>query len=161
MAGSMRALLYARERLEEVTGMLDQPPMPDDVLGVVAEIGIEQGAVMVAGYANGDARLLFTMGGGLLGDLYQFPNIAEAAKTLCAIAQSLVGQMPVEKNLPPLPTVDNVRMAVLTTAHQYASEAPGPEIIQPAHPLQKAFAAATRLFEELQALQDSANSKPQ
>ncbi len=90
MGPALRDLLYSKERLKEVVSMLDQPATAASILGVVMEIGLPEGAAMVAGYANGDARLLWSMGGGLLGDLYQHKEIAEAAKSLCATVQPLL-----------------------------------------------------------------------
>jgi hypothetical protein len=189
MAGDLRDLLYAKERLEEVAGMLGpeaDASVPEDkrVLGVVVEIGLQPSevmmaadaeavasgtgpgmtflmpeAVMIAGYANGDARLLRTSGGGLLGDLYQFPNIAEAAKALCAAAQPLVEKLSPRSGLPPLPAVDMVQFTVLTIGQLYSSQAPGPEVIKPGHVLHEVDTAALHLFEQLRALQEQANAQ--
>jgi len=188
MAGDLRDLLYAKERLEEVAGMLGpaaDASVPDDnrVLGVVVEIGLQPSevmmaadaeavasgtgpgmtflmpeAVMIAGYANGDARLLRTSGGGLLGDLYTFSNIAEAAKALCAAAQPLIEKLSPQSELPPLPAVDMVQFTVLTVGQRYSSQAPGPEVIKPGHILHEVYAAASHLFDQLRALQDQADA---
>jgi hypothetical protein len=116
-------------------------------------------AVMIAGYANGDARLLRTSGGGLLGDLYQFPNIAEAAKTLCATVQPLLEKLSPQSELPPLPVVDMVHVTVLTMKQRYSSQAPGPEVIKPGHVLHAVYGAASNLFDQLRALQEQANAQ--
>jgi len=189
MAGDLRDLLYAKERLEEVAGMLgptaDASVAEDKrVLGVVVEIGLQPSevmmaadaqavasgtgpgmtfmmpeAVMIAGYANGDARLLRSSGGGLLGDLYTFPNIAEAAKALCAAAQPLIEKLSPQSELPSLPAVDIVQVTVLTMKQRYSSEAPGPEVIKPGHMLHAVYAAASNLFDQLRALQEQANAQ--
>src|SRR5205823_5157528 len=160
------------ERLEEVAGMLGpaaDASVPEDkrVLGVVVEIGLQPSevmmaadagavrsgtgpgmtflmpeAVMIAGYANGDARLLRTSGGGLLGDLYTFSNVAEAAKALCAVAQPLIEKLSPWSDVPPLPAVDMVQVTVLTIKQRYASQAPGPEVIKPGHLLYAVYTSA-------------------
>lgn len=159
MSTSIRDLLYAKERLEEVAGMLPEQGAPTTVLGVVVEIGLPQDTVMIAGYANGDARLFWGTGGGFLGELYQFPDIAEAAKALCACAKPLIGELPLESDLPSVPAADVVRVAVLTLEERYASSAAGPEIIKPGHMLNATFTAANKLFEQLQVLQEQMGKK--
>jgi hypothetical protein len=155
----MRDLLYIKERLEEVAGMLPQPVAPATVLGVVVEIGLPNDTILIAGYANGDARLLWDSGGGMVGDLYNISNIAEAAKALCDAAQYLPQHLAVETTLPPLPAQDIVRIAVLTMDQRFATQAPGPQIVHPDHPLHATFTAANNLFEQLQALQEKTKEK--
>jgi len=159
MGVSMRDLLYAKARLDEVAGTLDHTPTPTEVVVVVVEIGLPQDFVMIAGYANGDARLFHDSGGGLLGDLFQFANIAEAAKALCAAAQPSLEQLTPESTVPPPPALDIVRISALTLAQLYSREAPGPEIIKPGHPLNATFAAANNLFDQLNQLQESADAQ--
>jgi hypothetical protein len=159
MADSLRDLLYAKERLDEVAGMLGHTPAPGDVLGAVVEIGLPGDAVMIAGYANGDARLFHETGGGVVGDLYQFANIAEAAKALCAAAQSALQSLSPQSEVPPLPAEDIVQVSALTMEQIYSSQAPGPQIIEAGHALNHVFVAANNLFDQLQQLQESAGAQ--
>jgi hypothetical protein len=184
MADSMRDLLYAKQRLEEVAGMLGPAfgagvPEGKRVLGVVVEIGLQpsnvaiaadaeavasgtgpgmsflmQEAVMIAGYANGDARLLWTTGGAVVGNLYMFKEIADAARNLCSLTQSLLDQLQPQPAIPPLPAVDVVRVTALTLKNMYSTEVPGPEIIGSGHPLNPIYLAARKLYDEVQALNE-------
>ena len=159
----MRDLLYSQVRLEEIRSLLE-PDVPASsiadsirVLGVVTEIGLQDGVFMIAGYANGDARLIYSNGGGLLGDLYQYPNIAQAARRAVSTAQSLLDALPIELDLPPLPTADVVRIAILTMNERHAIQVPGPAIIMRMHPLNALFSATNDLATELFNLQTSLN----
>jgi hypothetical protein len=184
MADSMRDLLYSKQRLEEVAQMLGPVSgagVIDEnrVLGVVVEIGLQpsevtmaadaeavssgtgpgmsflmQEAVMIAGYANGDARLLWTAGGGVVGDLYQFKEIADAARNLCSLLQPLLDQLQPQAAVPPLPATDIVRVTALTSQSLYSTEVPGPEIIVSTHPLNPVYVAARKLYDEVQALNE-------
>jgi hypothetical protein len=155
----LRELLYSKERLDEVAGMLDHAPARGEVLGVVVEIGLPGDTVMIAGYANGDARLFHDSGGGLLGDLFRFPDIAEAAKALCATAQPAQQDLTPQSAVPPLPAIDLVQVSALTIGQLYSSQAPGPEIIEPGHKLNSIFVAANNLFDHLSRLQDNAEAQ--
>lgn len=168
----LRDLLYSQARLEETQSLL-QPtdpayliPEANRVLGVVAEIGYpHQVAIIIAGFANGDARVLSSKGGGLLGDLSQHPDIASAAKALVATAlvataQPLYTTLPIETDLPPLSPPDLVRFALLTKHERRVAQAPGPEIIQPGHPLHVIFTAMNNLVTQLQDLMDRMDSFP-
>ena len=184
MADSLRDLLYAKQRLEEVAGMLgpgiDAGVAEDKrVLGVVVEIGLPpsnvvlaadaeavtlgtssttsymiQEVVMIAGYANGDARVLWTTGGGIVGDLYQFKEIADAARNLCSLAQPLVEQLQHQADVPPLPATDIVQVTVLTSQSLYSTQVRGPEIIGPNHPFNPVYVAARKLYDEVQAISE-------
>jgi hypothetical protein len=155
MPNPLRDLLFSSARLEETASMLAHPPTPSDVLGVVVEIGLPDNAVIIAGYANGDARLLWDSGGAVVGDLYQFNEIATAAKALCSTAQSLLDHLPSQPDIPPLPQVDIVQVTALTPGGLYSSHAPGPDIITSTHPLKPLYAAAMVLYKEVQALNES------
>jgi hypothetical protein len=152
----LRKLLYQQQWLDEVeSGLgLDQPAAPDRVLGVVTEIGLESNAVIVAGFANGDARLLWTSGGGLIGMLSAYPAINKAARELVAVAQPLVSGIPVEDEVPPVPAEAMVRFALLTRGGCHAIEVPGPEVIQPYHPLYTLYTGMNNLLTELRLVQE-------
>jgi len=189
MADSMRDLLYAKQRLEEVAGMLGPDfgagvPEEKRVLGVVVEIGLPpsnvtlaadadamtlgtgsgiaymiQEAVMIAGYANGDARLVWSSGGAVVGDLYQFKEIADAARDLCSLTQPLLEHLQTQSSVPPLPDTDIVQVTALTAQSLYSTQVPGPEIIGPTHPLDTIYVAARKLYEEIQALNEGSGQQ--
>jgi hypothetical protein len=155
----LRELLFSRHRLDESLNVY-RPEIetleeadPDLVLGVVTEMGMRGGAVIIAGFANGDARMLWTSGGGLLGDLSVFPNIANAAKKLVETAGPYVSQLPLVKDHP-LPERKRVRISILTPGGVHATDESEAEIQMPAHPLFDLFVATNSLITELRQLEE-------
>lgn len=91
------------------------------VLGVVVEMGKDEGAFIVAGYADGDARMLWTTGGGLLGPMQDHPEVAGEAKSLTKKAEPATTFLPIKVERP-LPTVGRVRFAILTPAGMHVAD---------------------------------------
>ena len=91
------------------------------VLGVVVELGEDEGTFIVAGYADGDARMLWTTGGGLLGQMQEQREVAEAAKSLVKSAEPATAFLPL-KTERPLPTPGRVRFAILTPAGMHVAD---------------------------------------
>lgn len=119
-----RVVLQAWSVLRELG---ERPPadVADKVLGVVAEIGVDVGVMIVAGYQDGESRILWTTGGGLIGTPTDEKVIA-AAKELALAGQPLAGQ-PLAGQLPhaadrPLPKPKRVRFALLTLGGMRAGE---------------------------------------
>lgn len=156
----LRGMLFLQERLIEAQSALpaDDPgltiPEENRVLGVVTEIGLEQLTIIVAGYINGDARLLNTLGGGLLGNLYEYPQVARSARILVDTAQNLFDYSSVDTNSRPLPVANMVRFTLLTLHERRVVEIPGPEVITPNHPFHPLFQATTLLSDELHNIQE-------
>jgi hypothetical protein len=153
----LRDLLYSGQRLDEAReGAGDAPKgvsERDRVLGVVTELGVGGGVAIAAGFANGDARLFFSSGGGLIGDLSQFHGIDRAARALVATAQLMLNSTPrAEGN--DLPGQDMVRFALLTPGGVHAVTAPGPEVTSPGSPLYPLFVAANDLLTELRLVEE-------
>ncbi len=92
----------------------------NQVLGVVVEIEYEQSVVIVAGYADGESRLLLGGGGGgVIGKKESFPEETRvAAKELVAAAQPFVSNLPLE-TARDLPKQGQVRFALLTSSGTY------------------------------------------
>lgn len=165
---NLRSLLYSDQWLDEVKSTLHPGdpalsiPESERVLAVITEItwGADKGSEALAGFANGNARLLYSLGGGILGDLFQFSNIAASAKALVSIGQNAFASLPVEQDLPSLPPIDHVRVAVLTATERKAITVPGPEIIRPEHPLFRLFQSRNELWTQLFELQKSGNRQP-
>jgi hypothetical protein len=152
---SLRDLLYSSEWLKEV----ETAPGPgkvsqDQLYGVVVEVGLDEGAVTIAGFANGDARLLYSTGGGLIGSLSIYPEVARAAATLCKVGQQMLEAFPEESQVPPLPQAGIARFALLTPGGRRATEVPIGDVTQPGHPVYTLFTAATNLLTKLNDVQN-------
>jgi hypothetical protein len=153
----MRDLLYAPQRLDEVREGAGDAPVgvaaSDRVLGVVTEMGIGGGIAIAAGFANGDARLFLSSGGGLIGDMSRFQGVDRAARALVATGQLMLGSIPREEGNE-LPRPDMVRFALLTPGGVHAATAPGPDVTSPGNPLYPLFVAANDLLTELRLVEE-------
>ena len=128
----------------------EAPPakQADDVLGVVVEISINEGVVIIAGYSDGAARYFFSRGGGVIGD--DMPeSVKQAAKALTQTAAPLVrtAAAGVRQGLP---ARTHVRVSLLTPSGIRVAEAAGGSPEDPKHPLHAVYMAAFKLFEEIQ-----------
>lgn len=85
---------------------------PEDVFGVVMEMGISSSVVTLACFADGDARVYYKTGGGMIGGI-SHENVRAASKDLVARAQKAQGRM-IKTTAYPLPADDRVRFYVLT-----------------------------------------------
>ncbi|MFY9826973.1 MAG: hypothetical protein WAM82_36815 [Thermoanaerobaculia bacterium] len=85
---------------------------PEDVFGVVMEMGISSSVVTLACFADGDARVYYKTGGGMIGGI-SHENVRVASKDLVARAQKAQGRM-IKTTTYPLPADDRVRFYVLT-----------------------------------------------
>lgn len=89
------------------------------VLGVIAEIEYKGTVVIVAGYADGESRLFFGSGGGLIGEKEKFPEeTRRGAKELVVAAQPFVNNLPLE-DAHDLPKQGQVRFSLLTSNGTY------------------------------------------
>jgi hypothetical protein len=104
---------------------------PDDAFGMLMEIGISGSVVTLACFRDGDARLLYKSGGGMIGGI-SHENVRKAAQELVALAQAALPRMtPASEQ--PLPGPDRIRFYVLTgrgvmtaeTDRKSLSERPG------------------------------------
>jgi hypothetical protein len=156
---ALRELLFSEQRLSEslnadgAQAQSLQDVEPDRVLGVVTEMGYSRGIVIIAGFANGDARLLWTTGGGLIGDLSRFPNIARAAQELVRVGQEYVHSFPMSTERS-LPAPDRVRFSLLTPGGVHATEESEFNVQMPGHPLFDLFVATNALITELRLLEE-------
>jgi hypothetical protein len=85
---------------------------PEDVFGVVMEMGISSSVVTLACFADGDARVYYKTGGGMIGGV-SHENVRAASRDLVARAQKAQGRM-IKTTTYPTPADDRVRFYVLT-----------------------------------------------
>ncbi len=142
-----------RSRIQAWTALRElgeSPPakQADEVLGVVVEISLNEGVVIIAGYSDGAARYFFSRGGGVIGD--NLPEAAkQAAKALTQTAAPLARTMAAGVRQA-LPARTHVRVSLLTPSGIRVAEAEGGRPEDPKHPLHAVYMAAFKLFEEIQ-----------
>lgn len=151
-----RHLLSAKEMRSHIEAWtvlreLGEAPPADqayDVLGVVVEISIDGGVVIVAGYADGAARYFFSRGGGVIGD--DMPEaIKQAAKTLTQTAAPLARTMAAGVRQG-LPARMHVRVTLLTPSGMRVGEVADGRAEDPKNQLHEVYMAAYKLFQEIQ-----------
>jgi hypothetical protein len=85
---------------------------PEEPYGVLMEMGSAASVVTLACFADGDARILYKTGGGMIGGI-SHENVRKAAKELVVLAQKALPRMTPAASYP-LPGPDRVRFYVLT-----------------------------------------------
>ena len=142
-----------RSRIQGWTALRElgeSPPakQADEVLGVVFEISLDEGVVIIAGYSDGAARYFFSRGGGVIGDNMPAP-VKQAAKALTLTAAPLVRTTAagVRRGLP---ARARVRVSILTPSGMRVAEEARGSVEDPKHPLHATYMAAFKLFEEIQ-----------
>ena len=160
----LRDLLYSEERLDEAMEV-HRPQYktlkeldPNTVLGVVVDIGLQGGTATVAGFANGDARLFWNTGGGIIGDMRDYPAIAQAAKVLVETAQPIVTSLPVETTHP-LALPQRIRFALLTPGGTHVADEAQDEVQKPSHRLYPLFLAMNDLLTQLRLLDETTKGR--
>jgi hypothetical protein len=125
-------------------GVMPSPSEAAEVLGVVAEIGTENGAAVVFGMRDGDASMYFSSGGGHIGGGGQ-PHINAAARRLAKVAAGVVEALPLVDEHP-LPAAGRVRISILTPAGVRAADEDPAELARGGHPLSPVFAGANNII---------------
>ena len=95
----------------------DSKPQAGDaeVLGVICEIGDPDGLVVIAGFFDGQGRLLLGSGGGVVGNTADNESVAAAAQQLVLAATPVASKWAVRRNRS-LPEVGQARIVLLTPA---------------------------------------------
>lgn len=109
-------LEYAAIRLlNELRPETKQRAGDTEVLGVICEIGATDGLVVVAGFFDGQARLLLGDGGGVIGNTAGNERIAAAAQQVVFAATPIAPKWSVRRNRS-LPETGQARIVLLTPA---------------------------------------------
>ncbi len=125
----------------------------EKVLGVVAEMGFDEGAAIIAGFADGEARMFLTSGGGIIGEMRD-EGVITAAKALVERAENLTPLLPLETERP-LPAPDRIRLVLLTPAGMRAVDEAVQDIENPGHELHSVYIAMHELLSNLIRLYES------
>ncbi len=143
--------LKAREQIQawaiwRELGFLPDRRDAEKVLGVVVEMGLEKAAAVVAGYADGEARMFWTTGGLIAG--LEDDSVLAAAKALVDTAQPALELLPIDTRRP-LPAPGWVRFAILTPAGMHTADLEKQAVEKPSHRLFPVYVAMHRLLNSL------------
>jgi hypothetical protein len=126
-------------------GVTPEPSEASLVLGVIMEIGLDDGStVLVFGLSDGSASVYFSNGGGNIGGQAR-PEINAAAQELTATASAFLESVPLTEEHP-LPGDGQVRLSILTPAGVHAAAAPQAELVSGNSPLSPLYKAATQII---------------
>jgi hypothetical protein len=127
--------------LETPRGELDlhveDPTLP---WGVLTEIGFDKGTATIVAFADGNASLYWSSGGGSIGG-FRVPSVRDAAKACVEVAGELVGEMHSASAFP-LPVDGEVIFYARTDAGVIAASAPEDDLAGGQHALSPLFYAA-------------------
>jgi hypothetical protein len=92
----------------------------DELYGALMEMGIPNSVVTLACFADGDARLYYKTGGGMIGGV-DHETVRAASREFIALAQKALPRM-IKTTNHPLPDPDRVRFYVLTPRGVFTTE---------------------------------------
>lgn len=93
---------------------------PTDAYGALMEMGISSSVVTLACFADGDARVLYKAGGGMIGGI-SHENVRKVSREFIALAQRALAGM-TKTTDHPLPGPDKLRFYVLTPRGVFTTE---------------------------------------
>ncbi|HVT16360.1 MAG TPA: hypothetical protein VHQ90_09315 [Thermoanaerobaculia bacterium] len=93
---------------------------PGEPYGVLMEMGMSNSVVTLACFADGDARLFYKTGGGMIGGI-SHDSVRKVSKDLVALARKAAPRM-IRTTNHPLPGPDRVRFYVLTVGGVLTTE---------------------------------------
>ncbi|MEA2602634.1 MAG: hypothetical protein QOF89_3626 [Acidobacteriota bacterium] len=93
---------------------------PTDAYGALMEMGISSSVVTLACFADGDARVLYKTGGGMIGGI-SHENVRKVSREFIALAQKALAGMTKAADHP-LPGPDKLRFYVLTPRGVFTTE---------------------------------------
>ncbi|MES1157489.1 MAG: hypothetical protein ABUL67_00190 [Haliangium ochraceum] len=115
------------------------------VLGVIMEVGLDEGATaLVFGLSDGSASLYLSTGGGNIGGQTR-EHINAAARELSALAAEFVPTLPLTE-VHPLPGPGRARFSILTPAGVHTGEGEQEQLAQGNEPLSPLYNAANDII---------------
>ncbi|AXT86646.1 hypothetical protein C6I20_16715 [Aeromicrobium sp. A1-2] len=149
VSAALRAMVLST-RPDELGLNADEP---DRVFGVVMELGRDLDVVTVVALLDGTASRYLSTGGGTVGAGEHEP-VAEAARSLVAMGQVLVGQTEPESNFPS-PAPGRVRFHLLTVGGGRTADATARELDDRRHGLSPLYEVGVALTMQIDRLGDS------
>jgi hypothetical protein len=149
---------YMRLRLEAlgtVAARLGLPGelKPTDPYGVLMEMGIPKSVVTLAAFADGDARLYYKTGGGMVGGV-SHESVRKAAQEFVALSRKVLGRMTKTTEYP-LPAPDRVRFYVLTPRGVFTTETDRQRLGETASDLSTLFYSGQEVVTQMRQVQET------
>lgn len=124
----------------------------DEPYGLLMELGIPNSVVTLACFADGDARVYYKTGGGMVGGVAH-ESIRKASKDLVAQTQRILPRM-TKTNTHPLPDQDRVRFYALTPRGTFTAETDRRNLANPQNELASLFASGQEVVAQMRQVQE-------
>lgn len=125
---------------------------PNEPYGVLMEMGIPSSVVTLACFANGDARLYYKTGGGMVGGI-SHEKIRKAAQEFTALARKTMTRMSRVTSYP-VPAEDRVRFYVLTPRGVFTTETDREALGEPGNELAPLFYSGQEVVTQMRQVQE-------
>ncbi len=126
---------------------------PNDPYGVIMEMGIPKSVVTLAAFADGDARLYYKTGGGMVGGI-SHQNVRRAAQEFVDLSRKVLGRMTKVTEYP-LPDPDRVRFYVLTPRGVFSTETDRQRLGETASDLSSLFRSGQEVVTQMRQVQET------
>jgi hypothetical protein len=149
---------YMRLRYQAFTTIAARLGLPgelkaNDPYGVIMEMGIPKSVVTLAAFADGDARLYYKTGGGMVGGI-SHQNVRQAAQEFVALSRKVLGRMTKVTEYP-LPEPDRVRFYVLTPRGVFTTETDRQRLGETASDLSNLFRSGQEVVTQMRQVQET------
>ena len=125
---------------------------PNDPYGALMEMGIPNSVVTLAAFADGDARLYYKTGGGMVGGI-SHQNVRQAAQEFVGLSRKVLGRMAKTTEYP-LPEPDRVRFYVLTPRGVFTTETDRQRLGETASDLSNLFRSGQEVVTQMRQVQE-------
>jgi hypothetical protein len=120
--------------------------------GAVMEMGISNSIVTLAAFADGDAKVFYQTGGGMIGGIAH-ETTRNAAKAFVAATGKALSRLARTTGLPPLPGPDRVRFSALTPRGLYSTEVGREDLGDKSDPLSALFYSGQEVVAQMRQVQ--------
>lgn len=126
---------------------------PNDPYGALMEMGIPKSVVTLAAFADGDARLYYKTGGGMVGGI-SHESVRRAAQEFVGLSRKVLGRMTKVSEYP-LPEPDRVRFYVLTPRGVFTTETDRQRLGETASDLSTLFRSGQEVVTQMRQVQEN------
>jgi hypothetical protein len=126
---------------------------PNEPFGILMEMGVPSSVVTLACFANGDARLYYKTGGGMVGGI-SHEKVRKAAQEFTGLARKAMMRMSRVTTFP-VPAEDRVRFYVLTPRGVFATETDREALGEPGNELAPLFYSGQEVVAEMRQVQEA------
>jgi hypothetical protein len=125
---------------------------PNEPYGILMEMGVPNSVVTLACFANGDARLYYKTGGGMVGGI-SHEKVRKAAQEFSSLARKALPRMSRVTSYP-VPGEDRVRFYVLTPRGVFTTQTDREALGEPGNELAPLFYSGQEVVTQMRQVQE-------